>query len=269
MTTSYAAARPMFRRARPVPATAPAVDVRLPAIRFLTFAAAMAALCAIAAFPQSAFFTVRSVTVIGAHQMSAADVLARASVREGMRLAEVHPPAVAARLRHPRIARVQVLVSLNGRVRIHIIERVPHAAVPYRDGFLIIDHAGVVITQAPQPGRLPVVATDDAAIPWVRLGDRIPSEGVRRVLDLLRQLPAGEVARGVGLRMDRAGGVHLSTADGIRVLLGPSRGLVLRAATLPQVLETVRRQRLAPAVVDLRYTGSVIVRPSAEGGVRR
>lgn len=267
--TSYAPARPTFRRARSVLRTAPATAARPAAVRFLRFAAAMAALCAVAALPQSAFFTVSSVTVIGARQLSAADVLARAGVPAGTRLAEVRPPVIAARLRDPRIAGVRVLVSLDGRVRIHVSERVPHAAVPYRDGFLIVDHTGVVMTQARQPGRLPVVAVDDAALPWVRLGDRIPSEGVRRALDLLRQVPAAELERGIGLRMDRAGGVHLSTADGIRVLLGHPRGLMLRGHTLPQVLETVRRQRLAPAVVDLRYAGSVIVRPDAEGGVRR
>src|SRR3989442_1548110 len=118
---------------------------------------------------------------------------------------------------------------------------------------------------------VPVIRVDGVALPWVRIGDRIPSAPALDALRVLGAVPDEEIARGLRLRVDRTGSVTLTTADGITVLLGPPRGLPARIASLPQVLSALRHQRLGVLYVDLRFTGSVILKlgaASAGGGVR-
>lgn len=246
-------------------------------VRLLRFAAVMAALLTAAAFPQSSFFTISEITIAGTRSVSAADILARSGLRVGQRLATIDAGDVVNRLtQHPWIAAARLNVSPAGRVIISIQERVPHAALPRRDAYLLLDHAGVALAVVRSTPSVPVITVEGVTLPWVRIGDRIPSASALDAVRVLGALPAQEVARGLRLRVDRSGSIMLTTADGITVLLGQPRGLPGRITALPQVLSAIRRQRLGVQYVDLRFTGSVIIKPGtapagatpAGGGVR-
>jgi len=273
MPGSHAAAYPLtvpLRRAPAAVGPAPPFVLRL--AHLLRFAAVMALLLAAAAFPQSSFFTVSAITVLGAFHAPAAEIVARSGLRPGLRLPAVDAQALAARLmQHPWVAFARVRVSPTGRVDVLVSERVPHAALPYGRGYVLLDHTGVAIEFTTAARSLPIIAVDGVALPWVRLGDRLPAPEIIGALEMLALMPQAEIARGLRVRVDRTGAVLVTTADGITVLMGPSRGLRTRAAALPQVLDAIRRQHAGGQYVDLRFAGSVILRPdpgAGGGGVR-
>ncbi len=231
----------------------------------LRFSAAVAALAAAASVGASSLVVVTQVQVVGARRLSSAAVASAAGVRVGQRLAEVDPARVTERLsRHPWIARASVQVSPTGRVVLRVSERVPRAAVPYRGGYLVVDREAVVLDRTGDPGALPVVSVDGAPPPWGEVGERVPLAGVVAAVRILDRLPAAEVERGARVRLTADGEVVMTTADGLTVLLGPGGMADQRAAILPAALEAARRRGTPPAVVDLRFSGSVYLRP---GGV--
>jgi cell division protein FtsQ len=274
MTGTHVATYPLTPSAG---AHAPAIDpsglsVRS-LVRLLRFACLMAALLAAAAFPQSSFFTITQITVQGAGHVSAADLLRRSGLHRGQTIASIDPQRVARRVaQHPWVATARVRVSPTGAVTLFVQERVPHAALPYRYGYVLLDHTGVALEFLTALPSVPVIGVDGVSLPWVRLGDRVPSGAVLGAVQALTLMPQEEIARGLRLRVDRTGAVIVTTADGVTVLLGQPRGLGTRAAALPQVLAAIRRQHLHNPSIDLRFAGSVILRgppPTAGRGVRR
>ncbi|MDR7436805.1 MAG: FtsQ-type POTRA domain-containing protein [Armatimonadota bacterium] len=231
----------------------------------MRFGAALAAFAAFASVGTSSLLVVTRIQVEGTRVLSPATVEAAAGVRVGQRLAEVDPVRVTARLRLlPRIARASVEVAPTGRVVLRVVERTPRAAVPYREGYLLVDQEAVVVEHASDPGVLPVVTVDGAPPPWARGGDRIPLPGVAAAVRVVGLLPASETERGVRVRLTASGDVVVITADGLTVLLGPGAAADQRAAILPAALEAARRRGRSGTVVDLRFAGSVYLRA---GGV--
>lgn len=256
-----------------LPNAAPVRSPRPLSIRCVRFAAVMTALIAAAAFLQSSFFTISQITVQGAGHLSADEIVARSDLYRGQALSSIRPADVAARLTAlPWIAAARVQVVPTGRVDLLVDERVPHAAMPFRHRYVLLDQEAVALEVDSTPPSVPLISVEGMAIPWVRLGDRVPSRAVRDAVHALALLPPEEIAHGLRLHVDRAGAVIVTTADRVTLLLGFPRGLGGRAAMLPQVLAAIRRQRLRSASVDLRFAGSVILRgqPAAlSRGVRR
>lgn len=269
MTHTHVAAYPLSPSVRDRPQVA---APSAPGYHLLRFTAAMTLLLAAAGFLQSSFLTVSEITVAGTSAVSPDDILVRSGLRIGQRLATVDAGRVVERLtHHPWVAAARLAVSPTGRVIILVQERVPYAALPYGERHLLLDQTGMVLDIVRRSPRVPVVIADGVAIRWARVGDRLPSTSALDALRILGTLPDDEVARGLRVRVDRAGSVVLTTADDITVLLGAPRGLPGRIASLPQVLSAVRRQRLDVRHVDLRFSGSVILKsgaPGARGGVR-
>jgi hypothetical protein len=252
------------------PPTAAARRSSLPlSLRCVRFVAVMAALMAAVAFLQSSFFKISQITVHGADRVSADEIIARSDLYRGQALCSIHPVDVISRLTAlPWIAAARVHVVPTGHVDLLINERVPHAAILFRHKYVLLDQEGVALEMASTAPSVPLISVDGVALPWVRLGDRVPSGGVRDALRSLALLPVEEIARGLRLHVDRTGAVIVTTADGVTVLLGLPRGLGGRAAMLPQVLAAIRRQRLRAASVDLRFAGSVILRGLPAGLAR-
>lgn len=271
MPSTHVAAYPLTPSA-PDRVTAGSAPVLTSMVLLLRFGATMAFLLAAAAFPQSSFFAVSDITVQGARRTSEAEIIARTGLRPGMPLSRLDARDVVDRVSgHPWVASARIRVSPAGRVDLLINERVPHAALPYRGGYLVLDHRGVAMELTPTRPPLPVIMVDGLTLPWVRLGDRVPAPGVLGALRALAAMPQQEIARGIQLRVSGGSDVVVTTADGITVLMGQARGLGPRALSLTQVLAAIRSRRLAVRSVDLRFTGSVILRgdPSAaKGGVR-
>ncbi|OLC31386.1 MAG: hypothetical protein AUH31_02850 [Armatimonadetes bacterium 13_1_40CM_64_14] len=233
----------------------------------------MAALIAAVAFVQSSFFRISLITVHGAGHLSDDEIIARSDLYRGQPLNSIRPADVVGRLTAlPWIAAARVQVIPTGRVDLLVDERVPRAAMLFRHKYVLLDSGGVALEGAFNPPSVPLISVEGMTPPWVRLGDRVPSRGVRDAVRAVALLPPEEIARGVRLHVDRAGAVIVTTADGVTVLLGSPRGLGGRAAMLAQVLAAIRRQHLRRASVDLRFAGSVILRgqPAAlSRGVRR
>jgi cell division protein FtsQ len=229
----------------------------------LRFGTVMAVALGAAALPTSSLFAVRSVQVRGTVQVPAAEIVALAGLRRGDRLFAVPAAEITARvLRHPRVARAAVRVGNGGQIVIRIAERIPYAAFPFRGRYLILDRAGIVIDDQWSAGTLPVITATAFVPEWVHLGDRLPTGGIERALAALDRLPAAVVVPGTRLRVEPQGDLVLFTPDGIAARLGPLRGLEERAALMPEILAAVRARGLAAEYLDLRFSGSVVMKPA-------
>jgi cell division protein FtsQ len=266
MATLAARAHPAAVASTAEPAPVP--DGRLAGLYvLLRFGLAMAVLLAIASLPTASFFSVREVAVAGARVVPAAAITARSGIRVGDRLRDVEPVRAARRIAAiPRIASAEVTVGLGGRVTLTVRERHPYAAVPYRGRYLILDAAGVVMDVALGPGRLPVVTAEGLAPRWMRPGDRLPDPRITLALRALGELPPGLRVPGLRIRAASSGDLALVTPDGITVRLGPMRGLRGRAELLPELLAAVRARALAVEYLDLRFAGTVLMKPLAAPG---
>lgn len=246
------------------PAVRPPLSSALLLCRFWTVAAL---LLAAGSFPQSSFFTVSDIRVEGARRIASADVLALSGLALGMPVLGIVPDEVARRVAAlPGISSVAVGLTTGGTITIRITERAPAAAVRVDEGFAIVDQSGVVIATQTNVGALPVIAVDRSDLPWVREGTELPSAAVPDALDALVQLPASLPRAGLILQRSATGEMSVTTPDRIVVRLGPVAGLRERAAMLPQILATVRAQRLALNYIDLRFASTVILKPAPGAG---
>ncbi len=253
----------------PVPGPAPADPAAHPvsplgsAITLLRFAAVMAAALAVVSLPGSSLFVISDVEVIGAHATPPAAIIARAGVRPGDRIAGISLSRVAQQVSSlPAIAQANVRIGPDGQVTIYVRERDPYAAVPFRGSYLILDRLGVVLESRGDPGKLPIVMEEGFAPAWVRLGDRLPSTRINQALRAVGELPPGITGPGTQIIADPRGEVILRTPDRIAVRLGPLRGIRERSAMLPALLDGVRARGLTVEYLDLRYAGTVVMKPA-------
>lgn len=238
----------------------------------LRFSGVMAVLLAAASLPGSSLFAVREITVQGARNIAPSTIVSRSGLRLGDPRFTVSPVHVARTIETlPRVARAWIHLALDGGVTIEVTERTAHAAVPFRGQYLILDPTGVVMDSRPSAGRLPVVSADRFSPAWMRMGDRLPDARIHLAIDALDELPETVVGPGTKMRADGVGELIFVSADGITVRLGPLRGLRERAAVLDEILDAIRDRRLAVDYLDLRFTGSVVMRPASanRGGERR
>ncbi len=233
------------------------------------FAIIMAALLALAAFPQSAFFTVDRIEVRGAETIPAAKVVELSGIRRAERLFAVDAAVALRRLRaDPRIREAAVLVRPPRSVFINITERRPVAALVAGDGFARVADDNVVVAITPDSGGLPEIEDRTRANVWVRPGHPVASEGMRTALAALSAVPE-QLASDLK-RIVVTAGLDLTfiTRSGLEIRAGGLAGLAERLGLVPRVLDALRAKGVRPASLDLRYGGSVVVRPSGAGDAR-
>ncbi|HEY3249123.1 MAG TPA: cell division protein FtsQ/DivIB [bacterium] len=264
-TNAAALAAPSTRSA--ASADGPALRPRLSALLLLCrFGTIAALLLAAASFPQSSFFTIRDVTVRGANAVSSAEVVALTRLRPGDPVGAVPPDELARRVAsHPRVRSVAVRITPSGHVHIQITERTAVAALPFRGRYIVIDPDGIAMAERDDPAGLPVIAPQSVPLPWMRLGVAVPSAAIPETIRVLADLPPELRAGGVALQRFPAGDFDMVTADRITIRLGRPYGLRERTAALPQILSTIRSRGIAVEYVDLRFSGSVVLKPAGTG----
>ncbi len=244
------------------PAAAADRPARPLATRVIRFLAAVCALCAVAAFPASALFDLDSVTVQGNAAVPTAEVLWRAGIGPGDSAFRVNAFQIREHLRaDPRIGEAAVSLAFPRRLVIAVRERTPVAALLARGGYVLLSADGVAIVRAPDPGPYLPLRVDRLDLPWVQLGTVVPSPDVRLGAGVAASLPAPLRAQVAALRIDAGGEVVLEARDGTAVRIGGSDGIADRLAMVPDVLAGVRARGMRVEYVDLRFPGSVIVKP--------
>lgn len=233
------------------------------------FAMIMATLLALATFPQSAFFTVERIEVDGAETIPAAEVVELSGLRRAERLFSVDAAAALRRLRaDPRIREAAVLVRPPRIVLIRITERRPVAALVSGDGFARVADDNVVVAIAPDSVGLPEIEDRTRPNASFRPGHSVASAGVRAALAALDAVPAHLI--GDLKRIVVATGLDLTlvTRSGLEIRAGGLVGLTERLDQVPRILDALRARGVTPLSLDLRYGGSVVVRPSGAGDGR-
>jgi cell division protein FtsQ len=221
----------------------------------------MAVLIAIAAFPQSALFTVERIEVTGASTVTPQTIIAVAGLREGQRLFAVDAEEVLRRLRaDPRIKAARVRVRPPHAVRLDVVERRPLLALALDEGgFVLVGDDLVAIALVPTAAGVPEVVDRIRTVPWARPGAPVASEAARialAVLPLLGERFAGDLQR---LVVSPGPDLTLGLRSGLQIRAGGLVGLSERLAQVPRILEALRARGLQAAALDLRYAGSVAV----------
>jgi cell division protein FtsQ len=230
--------------------------------RVLRFLAAIAFLCGVASFAGSSVFDIRSISVSGNRAVPAPEVLAGAGVRTGTSLFTVNAGRIRDRLlQDPRIAAVSVAVAFPDRVRIAVRERAAAAALRVPGGYVLLGSDGVAIVPSGTPGPLPALTVDRLDPAVVQAGIVVPSPHARFGADIAGSLPEELRPDVAALRVDEAGEVILYTRDGIAIRAGAPDGIRDRLARVPDVLAAIRSRGLRVEYVDIRFPGSVIVKP--------
>lgn len=228
----------------------------------------MATLIALAAFPQSALFTVEHIEVAGATILAPGTVSDIAGLRRGDRLFGIDASGAMRRLQSdPRIKTADVRVRPPRTVEVVITERRPVVALVVGDQFALLGDDLIVVALISIPTGLPEVVDRLGGSPWARAGSPVASEAARLAIAALPAIPP--VLRSDLQRIVIAAGGDLTLVfrSGLVVRAGGSSGLVERLAPVPQVLEALRGRGVEVSAIDLRYAGSIAVTqaPGGEG----
>jgi cell division protein FtsQ len=113
----------------------------------------------------TSLFAVTAVRVVGAHAVSAQQIVAAAAVRPGTALAAVDTGAAAARVDSlVRIASTQVTLSWPHTVVVTVTERTAAALIPQAGGYQLVDGSGVIFGTVPAAvAGLPVIRVSASA----------------------------------------------------------------------------------------------------------
>jgi cell division septal protein FtsQ len=230
------------------------------------FATVMAVLIAIAAFPQSALFTVDRIEVSGEFTLPPATVITIAGVHYGERLFAVDVMAALSQLRaDPRIKTAEVQIRPPRAVLLRITERQPVVALMIGKQFALLDDDLMVVSVGPYTAGLPEVVDRIRGTPWARAGAPIVSEAARVALLALPAIPRQLGADVRRLVVAPGPDLTLVLRSGLEVRAGGLRGLGERLAQVPPVLAALRARGIAISAVDLRYSGSIAVTPVTGG----
>lgn len=181
---------------------------------------------------KSPLLSIRSVTVTGAQRTDPAAIADGLAVGPGTPTMSVNAGAVeAALLGNPWIAKADVTVSWPGSIEIHIIERVPVAAVAI-DGVVFQAAVDGVLVERTNVGAVPPLIETDRPGP-VRVGDRITDGLTLGGLEFLSALPPA-LRRSTVVTV--AGAVVGAEADGVTILLGRPTDMVAKAAAVEALI---------------------------------
>lgn len=143
-----------------------------------------------------------------------------------------------------------------GTIAIRITERVPFAVVRRGEDEALVDGNLRVLQEAPDPSTLPVFVLSGSAtfIPgtFLQSNDALTLRNVYTVLQGAALVPAE-------LTFDRYGQVEVTTAGGLRLLLGEPANLDDKVRLCSAILSQMAAQRRKPAVIDVRAPATPVV----------
>jgi cell division protein FtsQ len=237
--------------------------------RLPRFALVMAALLAIAAFPQSALFALDRVEITGDTQLTEDAVLAIAGIRRGDRLFAIDAAGSVRRLRaSPRIKSADLWLRPPHAILVRVVERRPIIALVSGDRFAWLGDDLVVVQLAGDPAGLPVVVDRIGSMPWSRVGAPVASVGAKIALGVMPAMPASLRQDLQRIEVTVGPDITLELQSGLEIRVGGPALASERLAQVPDIIAALRARGVTPISLDLRYAGSVAVRLAPAGDVR-
>lgn len=195
----------------------------------------------------SPLLTARTVQLVGAERLTAADVDPLVAPELGQPLARVDTGSLQGLLMGlPAVDDVTVLRVWPSTVEVRVTERVPVAAVPAEGGFALVDAEGVTVDQEVQaPPDLPLVSVATA-----RAGD----DALLAAAQVLDQLPAGIRTQVTGTEALTQDSVTLTLRSNATVVWGSPEETPRKAEVLLVLLQR------AAMVYDVSAPGTPVTR---------
>jgi cell division septal protein FtsQ len=229
----------------------------------------MAALLAVAAFPQSALFALDRVEISGDTRLTEDAILAIAGVRRGDRLFAIDAADAERRLRaDPRIKSADFWLRPPRAIAARVADRRPVVALVTGDRFAWLGHDLVVVHLLGDAGALPEVVDLVGKTPWTRVGARVASVGATVAVGVMPMIPASLQEQLQRIEVAAGPDITLVLRSGLEIRVGGPAAASERLAQVPDILAALRARGVRAASLDLRYAGSVAVRLAPEGDVR-
>jgi cell division protein FtsQ len=182
----------------------------------------------------SPMLSIRSVVVTGAERTDPSAVARSLAIGPGTPTLSVNAGAVeAALLKDPWIANADVIVSWPSTIEIHVVERVPVAAIDI-DGTVFQTAADGVLVERVSGGVVPPLIVTDRSV-TARVGDRISDEPTLGAIEFLSALPPA-LRRSAEVTV--AGAVVGAEVDGIIVVMGRPTDMAAKAAAVEALIAT-------------------------------
>ena len=180
----------------------------------------------------SPLLSIRSVAVTGAQRTNPAAIAGNLNAATGTPTMSVNAGAVeAALLQDPWIAEADVIVSWPGSLEIHVVERVPVAAITI-DGVVFQTAADGVLVERTSSGAIPPsIITDRSAAAHV--GDQIVGGATLGAIEFVSALPP-ELRRLTEISI--VGSAVGAEIDGVTILLGRPTDMAAKAATVEALM---------------------------------
>ncbi|MEV7633216.1 FtsQ-type POTRA domain-containing protein [Microbacterium sp. NPDC089318] len=176
----------------------------------------------------SPLFAVEKITVAGAKTVDPAAVQQALSDQLGAPLALVDADEVRSALADfPVIESYALEVRPPRELLVRIVERTPIGAIRDRDGYTVVDAAGVVLATSPTPPE---------GTPELDITGGIDSAAFRSAGLVMRSLPAELRATVTEVHATSGDDVTLRLADGKTVVWGSERDSVRKAAVLVRLI---------------------------------
>ncbi len=192
------------------------------------------------------FFHVRRVEIVGVHYLQPSDILARLHVDTMASVWDPTAPLAARVATHPAIQRVAIHRKLPGTLVIDIVERVPVALVPAKDGFRVYDARGTALPIDPARVTVdaPVLAQRDTSL--------------LRLLGAMREQMPAMYARVSSVTHAGAGELLFRfPSEPVRAMQNVT---LERLADVEPVEADLRARQIHVAEIDLRFRDQVIAR---------
>lgn len=202
----------------------------------------------------SRVLSVQGVTVTGAVRLSEAEVLRAARVPAGQPMLRVDVDAVARRVvaELPPAGAVSVSRRWPSTVHLHLRERIPVAAVPVPDGFVLVDGTGVPFaTERAAPAGLGLLRVSDPGA-----DDAATRAGVA----VMAGLPAELSALVTAVQVEGPASVVLDLRGGRRAIWGDAGHGEQKAAALQALLLRDEREDEQGETYDVSAPGLVTIR---------
>lgn len=210
---------------------------------------------------RSSLFTVRTITVQGATQISAEALCKESGIVTGSNIWETSIAEAEARVRsNPWVKTVKVSRRLPGEIVIAVSERLPVALVAFRTAYVEVDEAGVALEISDTLINRDYPLINGPLITRVVLGQPIDAPGVMQGIKAIQPL-APEIQRQISeVSVAADNSLTLILLSRARVYLGQADAtLTQRVGLLPGILDDVAKQGIVVDYIDLRYEKNPVI----------
>lgn len=217
-------------------------------------------------FLHSSFFNIEKLYTTGTQQITEAEVLSIASIKEGQNIFKVDSKLSTQTIQvHPLVKNVQIIRHLPRTLEIKIVERQIWAIIPFDDYFLCIDDEGIILDKRNKVDFSTNIFVNFAKLPaQVNLGQAVEPDGVALIKQIWTSIDKSDQQLISDFYYNEKDEVVIYTINSTEIRYGNKDRLEEKQAFMAEVLKLeenyVKSGEDVLEYIDLRFKGQPIVK---------